>query len=74
MEYCDKILDTDKHNAIILELKEKSLQEDKLKQRDERKKELQNRKQKQNDENLIKEIMIRGYKIQSEILGRYIHL
>jgi len=64
VEYCDKILDQNKTNKEILELRKKCVIEAKLKERNERKKEVEEKKRKQSEDNIIKEILKRGYRIE----------
>lgn len=66
IEYCERILDMDKSNTIILELRKKSINEQKLKGRNERKKELQDKRNMQIEENLVSEILKRGYKLEGD--------
>lgn len=64
IEYCDKILDKHKSDSIILELRNKSIREGKLKERNERKKDAENKKQKKDVEDLLNNIVQRGYKLE----------
>lgn len=67
IEYCDEVLEK---NKSILELRTKCVNEDKLKQRNERKKDLQNRKLKRSEEQLVNEILKRGYRIEKDGYGK----
>lgn len=64
IEYCNRILDQQANNNVILDLKEKCLVEAKLKARDERKKEVLMMKKEKKEDILLNEIKKRGYKIE----------
>lgn len=69
IEYCDNILNTEKDNRIILDLRKKCVNAAKLKERDERKREQQHKKRNQEDNVIINEIIKRGYTIEEGTKG-----
>lgn len=71
VEYCDQILDKDKTNTIILDLRKDSMNEQKLKERNERKKELEEKRRMKNEENLISEIIRRGYRLEGDSTSKF---
>lgn len=71
VEFCDQVLDKNKTNTIILDLKKKSINEQKLKERNERKKELEEKKRIKNEENLISEILRRGYQLEGDSKSKF---
>ncbi|KAJ8956073.1 hypothetical protein NQ318_016525 [Aromia moschata] len=64
IEYCDQILDKDKDNKEILELRKKSVSDAKEKERDDRRREVLEKRKAKEEEEIIKEILKRGYKIE----------
>lgn len=65
IEYCDKILETDKNNKDVQELRKKCVTEAKLKVRNERKREKEIRKQEEDEKRVIQEIVKRGIRIET---------
>ncbi|XP_060533538.1 DNA polymerase interacting tetratricopeptide repeat-containing, protein of 47 kDa [Cylas formicarius] len=63
IEFCDKLLNVDKSDTEILQLRKKCLNLLKVKERDQRRKETAFKKDKQKEEKLINEILKRGYKL-----------
>ncbi|KAJ3652544.1 hypothetical protein Zmor_018499 [Zophobas morio] len=64
IKFCDRILDQDKHNKEVLELRNSSANLEKIKNRDRRKKELDMRKLKEEEANIITAIVGRGIRVQ----------
>lgn len=64
IEYCDNILESDKTKKDILNLRKKCVNALKLKERNDRKKDAENKKANQSVNDLITEIISRGYKIE----------
>ncbi|KAH1011063.1 DNA polymerase interacting tetratricopeptide repeat-containing, protein of 47 kDa isoform X2 [Dendroctonus ponderosae] len=64
IEYCDNILESDKTNKDILNLRKKCVNALKLKERNDRKRDADNKKANQSVKDLIAEIVSRGYKIE----------
>lgn len=71
VEFCDQVLDKNKTNTIILELRKKSINEQKLKERNERKRELEEKKKMKDEENLISEILRRGYQLENDSTSKF---
>lgn len=69
IEFCDVILNKQKDNEVILELRQKCVNEEKLKKRNERKRDIEIKKKEKEEEELIKEIIKRGYKIEGGLKG-----
>lgn len=69
VDYCDSILEKQKDNKEILELRQSSINAAKLKERDDRKKEVAAKKKAKEEELLIKEILNRGYNIEGGVKG-----
>ncbi|CAH1111774.1 unnamed protein product [Psylliodes chrysocephalus] len=70
IEFCDVILNKQKDNEVILELRQKCVNEEKLKKRNERKRDIEIKKKEKEEEELIKEIIKRGYKIEGGLKGK----
>lgn len=64
VEFCDLILEKNKTDKDILELRKKCVNDAKLKDRNTRKKYLEDKKKKQIENTLIEEILKRGYNIE----------
>ncbi|XP_018565306.1 tetratricopeptide repeat protein 4 [Anoplophora glabripennis] len=64
VDYCDKILEKQKDNKEILELRQNSINAAKLKERDDRKNEAAAKRKAKEEEDIIKEIINRGYNIE----------
>lgn len=64
IEICDKLLDTEKNNTDILELRKKCVAEEKFKERNERKKEAEVRKLKKLEDDVVNKIIQAGYKLE----------
>ncbi|XP_076254698.1 DNA polymerase interacting tpr containing protein of 47kD isoform X2 [Rhynchophorus ferrugineus] len=73
IQFCDKLLDKNKDDKIILELRKNSISQAKLAERNERKNKLETKRKKQLEDKLIKEILERGYIIEGGSSGN-IHL
>ncbi|XP_066148808.1 DNA polymerase interacting tetratricopeptide repeat-containing, protein of 47 kDa [Euwallacea fornicatus] len=69
LEFCDKLLEDNSNNKEILDLRKKCLKELKEKERNERKKDIEKKKQKKLEDDLIKEIVARGYQIEQGCSG-----
>lgn len=71
VQFCDKILDKNKTDKDILELRKNSINQVKLAERNERKNKLENERKKKLEEKLINEILKRGYKIEGGLNGKF---
>ncbi|KAL1501318.1 hypothetical protein ABEB36_006661 [Hypothenemus hampei] len=67
IEYCDKILEINETAKDVSVLRQKCLNEMKLKDRNERKKEIAEKKKQHSESILIKEIISRGYRIAEKV-------
>ncbi|XP_050311726.1 DNA polymerase interacting tetratricopeptide repeat-containing, protein of 47 kDa [Anthonomus grandis grandis] len=73
VEFCDRILQKNKTNDEILELRKNCVNEQKLKERNQRKKEIEEKKRLEEETSLVNEIIKRGYVIEGGERGN-IHL
>lgn len=71
VQFCDQILDEDKTNTVILDLRKKCVTQQKLTERNERKKELEEKKKMKNEKILISEILRRGYQLEGDSASKY---
>ncbi|XP_044261369.1 DNA polymerase interacting tetratricopeptide repeat-containing, protein of 47 kDa [Tribolium madens] len=64
VDYCDKILEKNKANQEVQKLRQMSLNEKKIKERDERRREMAEKKSQKEEEMIIGEILKRGINIE----------
>ncbi|KAJ8910500.1 hypothetical protein NQ315_012347 [Exocentrus adspersus] len=69
VDYCDKILEKQKGNTAILDLRQESINAAKVKERDDRKKEAAAKRKAKEEEGIINEILGRGYNIEGGSKG-----
>ncbi|KAJ8973926.1 hypothetical protein NQ317_001132 [Molorchus minor] len=69
VEYCDQILDKQKNNNEILDLRKRSINEAKIKERDSRRKGVEEKRKANEEKAIIKEILNRGYHIEGDQKG-----
>ncbi|XP_057658120.1 DNA polymerase interacting tetratricopeptide repeat-containing, protein of 47 kDa [Diorhabda carinulata] len=69
IDYCDIILNKEKDNRIVLDLRKKCVSAAKIKERDERKREHQEKKRNEEEDVIINEIIKRGYMIEGGTRG-----
>lgn len=72
VDYCDNLLERQKNNKEILELRQNSINAAKLKERDDRKREVASKRKAKEEEILIKELLNRGYNIERGVKGGFI--
>ncbi|XP_066257763.1 DNA polymerase interacting tetratricopeptide repeat-containing, protein of 47 kDa [Euwallacea similis] len=69
LEFCDKLLEDNSSNKDILDLRKKCVKDLKEKERNERKKDIEEKKRKNLENDLVKEIVARGYQIEGGCSG-----